>query len=63
MIARIKYRVRSWLSRRALERACPELRTLRLAKAKARKRHGHTWKIEERQAEILNRAIGWRGGR
>lgn len=63
MIARIVYRVKAWHFRRRLERAHPELRTLRIAKQRASKRHGRTKQIEAQQAAVMNRALGWRGAR
>lgn len=63
MFTRAVYRLKAYLSRRALERACPELRTLRVARERITKRHGQSSKIAAKQRDLMHTALGWRGTR
>lgn len=60
MFARILYRLKSYLSRKRLERD-PVLKALNDQERKAKKAHARSAHIEKAKRDRINTALGWRG--
>lgn len=63
MLAKVIYRLRTYLHRKQLEAANPRIAELNRAERMARKQHKPVKRIQAERSAIVHRAIGWRGAR